>query len=113
MIRQGEVYYADLGGAGRRPVVVVSREPLNRGGYVVVVAFTTARLDRRRELANCAFFRAGEFGLSADCVAQAETIAGIPSGRLDPTPVGVLDTSALRHVIASIGNVINADCEML
>jgi mRNA-degrading endonuclease toxin of MazEF toxin-antitoxin module len=37
MIRQGEFYFADVAGSGRRPVIVVSRDALNRGGYVVVV----------------------------------------------------------------------------
>lgn len=42
MIRPGEIYYADLLDAGRRPVLVVSRELLNRGNYAVIVVFTTA-----------------------------------------------------------------------
>ena len=65
-VRQGDIYLADLPAAGRRPVVVVSRDALNRGGYATVVAFTTARLPERRSLPTCVFFRAGEFGLTAD-----------------------------------------------
>ena len=113
MISAGEIYIADLLLAGRRPVLVVSRESLNRGRYVVVVALTTARLADRRKLPNCVAFRAGEFGLTADCVAQCETIASIPIDRLDMAarPLGKLDDPTLRSVIKSIGYVIESDCE--
>jgi hypothetical protein len=33
MIKPGEIYLADLYEAGVRPILVVSRESLNRGGY--------------------------------------------------------------------------------
>jgi mRNA interferase MazF len=111
VIRQGEIYLADLDDAGRRPILVVSREALNRGRYVVFVTFTTARLDERRALPNCVFFRRGEFGLTADCVAQCETIAGTEIERLDATPIGEVDDETLRNVIRAIGNVIGSECE--
>lgn len=111
MIRQGEVYYADFVRSGRRPVLVVSRDALNRGQQVVVVSITTSRLDERRRLSNCVYFRAGEFGLTQHCVAQCETIIGVPVDRLDPHPVGRLDDITLRSVINAIGRVIDADCE--
>ena len=111
MIRQGDVHLADLGNAGRRPVVIVSRDALNRGGYVVAVAFTSARVAERRALPNCVFFRVGEFGLTVDCVAQCETIANVSVDRLDVPAIGTLDAIALRSVINAIGNVIDADCE--
>lgn len=108
----GEIYMADTDG-GRRPVVVVSREELNRGRWVVVVAFTTARFAQRSVLPNCVPFRAGEFGLAKDCVAQAETVGPIDVARLDVSdgPVGVLDDERMRDVIRAIGHVLGADCE--
>ena len=36
MINPGEVYTATLNGAGQRPIVVISREELNRGHYCPV-----------------------------------------------------------------------------
>lgn len=110
MIRQGELYLADLLDAGRRPVLVVSQDALNQGRYAVVVAFTTRRLEERRRLPTCVAFRAGEFGLSADCVAQAETIASIPAEALDAEPIGRLDDGAMRAVVRAIGEVFSADC---
>lgn len=111
MIRPGEIYIAELEEAGRRPVLVVSREPLNRGNAVVVVAFTSARLEERKRLPNCVFFRAGEFGLTSDCVAQCERIASVFIDQLDPSPIGTLDLTSLRSVVNAIGDVIDADCE--
>jgi mRNA-degrading endonuclease toxin of MazEF toxin-antitoxin module len=86
---------------------------LNRGDYAVIVAFTTARQQQRRQLSNCVFFRAGVFGLPADCVAQCETISTVPIDQLDAGagPIGKLDDATLRRVIKAIGFVIESDCE--
>ena len=113
MINPGDIYYADLLDAGRRPVLIVSREALNRGDYAVIVAFTTAHLHQRRQLPNCVFFHAGEFGLPADCVAQCETISTVPLDQLDTSagPLGTLDDVILRNIIKAIGYVIESDCE--
>ncbi|MGH7965770.1 MAG: hypothetical protein ACRERD_28800 [Candidatus Binatia bacterium] len=40
MIQPGEVYVADFGQAGPHPVIVVSREELDRGRYALVVVCT-------------------------------------------------------------------------
>ena len=40
MIRPGEIYAADFPLAGRHPVIVVSREDLNRGSYALVVGIS-------------------------------------------------------------------------
>jgi mRNA-degrading endonuclease toxin of MazEF toxin-antitoxin module len=48
MIEPGEIYMADFGAAGPHPVIVVSREDLNRGRYALVVVCTSARLAVRR-----------------------------------------------------------------
>ena len=40
----GELYWADLG-AGRRPILVVSRSDFNRGNYVTAVLLTTANFE--------------------------------------------------------------------
>ena len=39
----GEIYMADFGPAGPHPVIIVSREELNRGHYALVVVCTSAR----------------------------------------------------------------------
>jgi mRNA-degrading endonuclease toxin of MazEF toxin-antitoxin module len=47
MIRPGEIYLAGTD-AGIRPVVVVSREELNRGNWIVAVLVTSAQYSLRR-----------------------------------------------------------------
>lgn len=118
-LRPGEIYraYLEENEPGKEvrahPVVVVSREEFNRGGYVVVVPITSSRLDTRRHLPNCVSFCAGQFGLEKDCVAQAEAIMIREQLDLD-LDTGVIDTldgESMRNVIRAIGYVISADCE--
>jgi mRNA interferase MazF len=112
-VSPGEIYYADLYEAGTRPVLIVSREALNRGGYAVVVPLTSAHFDRRSRLPNCVPFRAGQFGLTMDCVAQCEAVLTVELSQLTSPnqPVGRLDEGAMRAVIRAIGFVIESDCE--
>jgi mRNA-degrading endonuclease toxin of MazEF toxin-antitoxin module len=112
MISPGEIYLAGTD-AGIRPVVVVSREELNRGNWIVAVLITSARFSSRSLLPHCVPFQAGEFGLDKDCVAQAETISyiAISDLDLDQGVLGVLDEARMRALIKAIGNVIASDCE--
>lgn len=107
----GEIYMADLGEAAPHPVIVVSREELNRGDRLVAVLCTSQKFAIRSTLPHCVPFQAGQFGFSKDCVAQCENIFLVAKDSLDTTPVGVLDDISLRDVIKAIGNVIQADCE--
>jgi mRNA-degrading endonuclease toxin of MazEF toxin-antitoxin module len=113
MIEPGEIYLADLDAAGRHSVIVVSREELNRGHYVLAVVCTSKRFALRRTLPNCVPFQAGQFGFTADCVAQCENMLPIHQTQLDLQlgPVARLDDATLRDVIRAIGNVIDSDCE--
>lgn len=113
MIRPGEVYMADLDQAGPHPVIVLSREDLNRGRYALVVVCTSARFSVRSTLPNCVPFRAGQFGFTADCVAQCDNIFSIEKARLDLAAgaIGLLDEVAIRDVVKAIGHVIESDCE--
>ena len=112
-VRPGEVYLADFPQAGRRPVIVASREELNRGNYILVVVCTSARFAARQNLPNCVPFRAGDFGLTIDCVGQCENMISIERSRLDVAggPIGVLDATKLRELVKAIGHVIESDCE--
>src|ERR1700677_1442549 len=95
----GEIYMADFESAGRLPVIVVSREDLNRGRYVLVVVCTSARFNTRRAFPNCVLFLVGEFGFTADCVAQCENMVSIEKTDiidLDDGPIGTLDATKLR-----------------
>jgi mRNA-degrading endonuclease toxin of MazEF toxin-antitoxin module len=113
VIRPGEVYVADLDQAGPHPIIVVSREDLNRGRYALVVVCTSARFASRSALPNCVPFRAGQFGFTVNCVAQCDNVLSIETAQLDLAngPLGMLDEIALRDVIKAIGHVIESDCE--
>lgn len=96
-----------------RPAIVVSREQLNRGDYVVVVLVTSRHLEDRWHLPNCVPFRAGRFGFDRDCVAQGETVSVLEKAELDLErgPIGRLSQDAVRDVIRAVGHAIGADCE--
>ncbi len=111
-MKPGEVYWANLA-VGRRPIIIVSREDLNRGTYVVAVLCTTMNFPQRSGLPNCVPFQAGEFGLPKDCVAQCEAITFVNKTDIDLAMglIGLLDETRLREVIRAIGHVLEADCE--
>jgi mRNA-degrading endonuclease toxin of MazEF toxin-antitoxin module len=110
-MKPGEIYWVDLA-TGRRPGIVVSRESLNQGNYVVMV-LCTRRLALRSKLPNCVPFQASEFGMPSDCVAQCEAIYALAKGEVDIASgmIGRLDGARLRDLIKAIGDVIDSDCE--
>jgi mRNA-degrading endonuclease toxin of MazEF toxin-antitoxin module len=114
MFRPGEIYLADTD-AGKRPVVIVLREELNRGRWVVAVLITSTHFPTRSVLPHCVPLRAGEFGLTKDCVAQAETITFLAASELDLNAgaLGVLDESRMRDLIRAVGNMMGSACEPL
>jgi mRNA-degrading endonuclease toxin of MazEF toxin-antitoxin module len=77
MIRPGEIDLADFEEMPPHPIVIVSREELNRGNWVVAVLITSKRFEELSRQPNCVPFRAGEFGLGVDCVAQTESLFSI------------------------------------
>ena len=112
-IRPGEIYFADIGGDERHRLVVVSREELNRGKYIVAVPFTSTKLEERRTLPQCVEFQTGEFGLTKNCIARADNISFVDVGLLDLIEgvVGIVDEERMRDLIQAIGYVIESDCE--
>lgn len=113
MIHPGEIYIAHLGPAGPRPSIVVSREPLNRGDYLVMVPCTSSGFPKRSQYAHNVPFRAGQFGFTKDSVAQCEIILSVPkvAVELDADPIGVLDDTTFRDLVRAVGDVIGSDCE--
>jgi len=107
----GELYfaYADK----RRPVVVVSWKTLSRGDYVVSVPLTSACLEARRALPNCAARRTAR--ARQRLLAQADAISLLHKDDLDLPggAIGRLNDSDTRALIRAIGYVSNAECEPL
>lgn len=110
MIRPGEIYMADFEEMEPHPVVVISREELNRGNWVAAVLITSKRFEERSKQPQCVALRAGEFGLTLDCVVQAESLFSIrreESGE----QLGTLDEEWWRDVVKAVGNMMGSDCE--
>jgi len=105
---RGALYYLPFGDGKMRPVVVVSRDNLNAGDFVVVVPFTTQKLERRRHLDSCAFFHAGEGGLKEDCVAKADEITRIQKVEIDwrAGRLGRLTNDQMKRIVRAIRFVI-------
>ena len=95
MIQRGEIYLADFDEMEPHPVVVVSREELNRGNWVAAVLITSKRFEERSKQPHCLQFGAGEFGLSRDCVAQGESLFSIRRAELGDH-LGTLDEERWR-----------------
>jgi mRNA-degrading endonuclease toxin of MazEF toxin-antitoxin module len=110
MIRPGEIYLADFDEMEPHPVVVASREELNRGNWVAAVLITSKRLEERSKQPHCVSFRSGEFGLSKDCVAQGESLFSLRRQELGDH-LGTLDDERWRSVVKALGNVMGSDCE--
>jgi hypothetical protein len=55
----------------------------------------------------------GQFGMTKDCVVQAETTGPVHKDLIDLAggPTSQLDDLALRDVIKAIGYALDSDCE--
>ena len=108
---QGEIYRAWIEtteGEKGRPVVVVSRDDLNTGKYLVIVPFTTKHLEERKKQSNNVFFNKNAFGLTKDCVAQCEAVAQIHKSKLQEPiePMGCISPPVLQDIQDAIAFVI-------
>lgn len=104
-IKQGDVYalYGDAVGK-RRLVVIVTCESLLGGDAVLVIPFTSKQLEKRKQLAYCAYFAAGAFGQDLDCVAKADQLTvmdkteiNFPAGK-----IGTLSYAQLERVFQAL-----------
>ncbi len=105
----GEVHLADLFEGGLRPVVIVSREQLNRGTLYLGVPVTSARVEERRRYGNYVFLQAGAGGLRVDSVAVAHLIQPVRTDLLRERWGSLPETSMQRILLAiawSVGLVL-------
>jgi mRNA-degrading endonuclease toxin of MazEF toxin-antitoxin module len=80
------------------------------GGGIVRILVTSKRFVERSILPHCVAFRAGEFGLSIDCVAQCESLFSIRREELGQH-IGTLDAERWRAIVKALGNMMGSDCE--
>lgn len=98
-MRRGEIYWADLGPpAGRRPVLVLSRDAaipvLNR---IVIAPITRTIREIRSELPV-----GREQGLPSDGVANCDSLLTIPKDTLQGRAVGRLELSQSVRLDAAL-----------
>lgn len=112
-VRPGEIYLLFEDEGKQRPAIVISREELNRGDYLLVVPLTTSRLKIRERLPNTVLLKHSKYGISKDSIAQAEMISYIRKDYMLLTegPIGVLDNETFRSLVRAVGYVMSADCE--
>lgn len=100
---RGEVYDARLDPtegseqAGRRPVVIVSRDAITIHLPIVIVVPVTTYRSGRRLYPSQVLLRAPEGGLTTDSVALGEQVRALAKGRLQRHR-GTLSQHALRQI---------------
>jgi mRNA-degrading endonuclease toxin of MazEF toxin-antitoxin module len=97
----GEVHLADIFEGGVRPVIIVSREPLNRGGLFLAVPTTSSRVAERRRYRNYVFLPAGAGGLREDSVAVTHLVQPVRAPFLR-NHWGVLSDAFVQQVLLGI-----------
>lgn len=86
-MRRGEIYWANLGPpAGRRPVLIVSRNAAVPVLAAVVVAPITRTV---REIASEVSL-GPDHGLPEECATNCDNLLTVPKDRFDHEPVGEL-----------------------
>ena len=98
-MRRGEIYWADLGPpAGRRPVIVLTRDPAIPVLSRIVVAMLTRTV---RGIATEVPVGAEE-GLPEDSVVSCDNLATVPRGSLDREPVGSLAPAKIQQLDSAL-----------
>lgn len=102
-MRRGDVYDARLDPvegseqAGRRPVVIVSRNAISTHLPIAIVVPCTSYRTGRRLYASHVLLRSPDGGLSEDSVALAEQVRTVSKGRLTRYR-GAISPDALRQI---------------
>jgi mRNA interferase MazF len=102
-VRRGDVYDARLDPvegsqqAGYRPVVIISRDPINATGRIVVGVPSTTYRPGRRVYPSHVILRAPDGGLSVDSVALGEQLRVLAVHRLGRRR-GILSPEALARI---------------
>jgi len=100
-VAPGEIYLADIFEGGTRPVIIVSREQLNRGGLYLAVPVTASRVQERRRFANYVYLPAGSGGLREDSVVVTHLAQPVREASLQ-SKWGQLSESMLSQVLLGI-----------
>ena len=106
-IARGDVFMANLAPVegseqgGTRPVVVVSRDALNRVSPVVVICSITDAANKKKIYPSHVRVRAGAGGLTMESVVLCEQIRAISQSRLQ-RQMGSFDRATMTSIEAAI-----------
>jgi mRNA interferase MazF len=104
---RGEVYLAQLDPirgseqGGERPVVVMSRDAINRNSPVVIVVPLTDRANKKKTYPSHVVLNAGDGGLRIDSIALGEQIRAIAVSRLSKR-LGQLSPASVDAIGAAL-----------
>lgn len=107
-MRRGDIYFVDLDPvigreqAGRRPVLVLSIDDINRKPLVVTVVPGTDGANVLRNHLTSVRVPAKECGLPTETVFLCFQVRALDHGRFPPTPAGTLSPAWLAKVEATI-----------
>lgn len=106
-VQRGDIYRADLHPTegseqdGVRPVLVVSRDAINRNSPVVVIVPFTDASNKTKIYPSHVRIKCGTGGLKMDSIAVCEQVRAISKTRLKSS-VGTLDRADMASVEAAL-----------
>lgn len=112
MIRRGQIYFVDLASAcgreqsGKRPVLVVSDDAINRQPLVVAVVVGTAAARVPRDYPVNVRVSAGETGLPQDTVFLCFQLRSLDPARFLAAPAGRMPAARMAEVERALGLVL-------
>ncbi len=109
--QRGQIFFLPFGEGKKRPVVIVSRDALNSGNFVLVVPCTTQQISRRKQEQHCVFLKAGEGGLPKDCIVKADETTRILKTEIDwqVGSLGRLNQAAMARIVKAIRFAVRDD----
>jgi mRNA interferase MazF len=108
MIRRGEIYFVDLNPikgketAGKRPVVVLSNNTINKLPLVVTVVVGTKGENISRDYPTNVRIAASDSGLPMETVFLCFQVRSLDPGRFPTAPAGKLSHECMEKVEDSV-----------
>jgi mRNA interferase MazF len=97
-MKRGEIYWGDLGQAGRRPALIVTRS----SAIAVRTRVTVAPITRTIRGIRSEVPVGQDVGLPDSSVASCDNLVTVDKRVLDPDPVGLLTASRIRVLDAAL-----------
>lgn len=93
--------------SGIRPVIIVSRDAINRSSPVVIIVPVTDRANKSRLYPSHVEIPKGEGGLTLDSVAVCEALRALPTSLLETPIMGHLQPSTMTKINAALKSALD------